>query len=228
MSQRALNDPRESVQWTQQSVLLIDGSQRRDERALSLRQAGLMVHCASDGASAAALWETAKYQLVLVELSNAENDVRPFCRKLMERSPRQRMGIFSPDRPFIRQPSFGCFSAESRAATESLPEPLQDALVADQQPDTGLAPENRASLPSTRGAAFQRPISDRRLRFAAATRKGRNGLAHAAQEIAALRWQNQRNTAPAGEPVERPNRESLATSKPESHAAVAARVLGGE
>jgi hypothetical protein len=155
--------------------------------------------------------------------------VRPFCRKLMERSPRQRMGIFSPDRPFIRQPSHGCFSAESRGAAECLPEPSQDALAAEQ-PDAELAPENHASSPSTRGAAFQRPISDRRLRFAAASRHERssNGLAHAAQEIAALRRRNQRNTTPVGEPVEYPTRENLATPKPESHAAVAARVLGGE
>lgn len=234
MPQGKSNDPREFVQWKQQ-VLLVDATKRRDTRAASLRHAGMVVHCASNGASAAALWEPDKYQLVLFEFSDAETDVRPFCEKLMRVLPRQKIGMYCATAPFILSPRSSSFRSPIAASREPLGSaPSQAALAAAAPPQSGgpgVAPDQFApSMPESRPAA-QQPISNRRQRALAAVarpKNGRYGLAQAAQEIAALRWRNPRYAAPVSQPMARPNRDSYTAPEPESHATIAARVLGGE
>lgn len=232
MAKEGSNDPREAVQWKQHFVLLIDGSSRRDERATSLRQSGVVVHCASDGASAAELWEPEKYQLVLFEFFQAETDVRPFCEKLMRTSPRQRVGMYCPDPPFIVPPRHARFSSSTAATAEPagfVSGPPPDALAAGAGPI--VADTHASSSPAPARIAAQQPIRDRRQRALAAVARqkgGRNGLAQAAQEIAALRWRVPGSAAPVRQHMERPNPNSPAAPKPESHASLAARVLGGE
>ena len=182
-----LSDPREHVQWKQPAVLLIDGDPKRQaERAAGLRRSGMMVECAANGASAAALWEPEKYQLILVELFEADLDVRPFCENLQARSPQQKMGVYCPDRPFIRQAR----------------EALLFSII--ERPRA-----SRSDMGESAVARRQRPIS---------------GLVEAAQRIAALR----RRIPIYVKPLPRQEELRQEERKPESHASVAARVLGGE
>lgn len=180
-----LSDQHEHLQWKQPAVLLVDGDpERQAQRAASLRRSGMMVECASNGTSAAALWEPEKYQLVLVELFEADTDVRPFCEKLQTLSPRQKIGIYCPDHPFIMR--------AGKALLQSEAEPPR-AFRGEVQQEAGgeVAPENETS-----------------------------GLVEAARRIAALRRRVPIYVKP-------PRREEQ-PPKPESHASLAARVLGGE
>ncbi len=181
------SDPREHVQWKQPAVLLIDGYvKRQTERAAGLRRSGMVVECVANGASAAALWEPEKYQLVLVELFDADLDVRPFCENLQARSPRQKIGIYCPDHPFILQGRAGLLRPIVEPARTPRSE-IGESAVARQQHLT-------------------------------------SGLVEAAQRIAALR----RRAPIYVKPTPRPQAPPQDERKPESHASVAARVLGGE
>ena len=125
-------DPRVHEQWKPPAVLLVDAdANRRTERAASMRRAGVVVHCATNGTSAAALWEPEKYQLVLIELFEAEADVRPFCAQLQSAS-RQKIGIYRSTHPFIVPPGGDLriwASAMSREAPRPVGKRLQDELV---------------------------------------------------------------------------------------------------
>lgn len=232
MSQGKSNDPRETLLWKQQ-VLLVDASKRRDVRAASLRHAGMVVHCASNGASAAALWEPEKYQLVLFEFSEAETDMRPFCEKLMRTLPRQKIGMYSPVAPFILPPRWDSRTSATAGSTvdpAAVGDPLQDALAAAAENaalEPEIAPDRSAS--SSRPIA-QQPIANLRKRtlVAAARKNGHYGLAEAAQEIAALRWRQPSDGRPVRQSMETPNPQRQAARRMESHASIAARVLGGE
>jgi CheY-like chemotaxis protein len=179
------NDPREAVQWKQPAVLLIDCDEtRRSERAASMRRAGMVVDCASSGASAEALWQPDKYQLVLVELFEAEIDVRPFCERLHSLPRRQKIGIYRTTPPFIVH--LGQDGLAAIAAAEpprAVRDGSQEALIAATRSEDGKLGSDPKS-----------------------------GLVEASQRIAALRRRTpiyERPAAPA--PQERPKPESNAS-----------------
>ena len=181
-----LSDPREHVQWKQPAVLLLDGdATRQTERAASLRRSGMRVECVANGASAAGLWEPQKYQLVLVELFEADVDVRPFCEYLQTRSPRQKIGIYCPEHPFILGARAGLLRSFDEPAGAAQRSVATEAAVARAQPVT-------------------------------------SGLVEAARRIAVLR----RRLPIHAKPLRGEEQRRQEQPKHESHAAIAARVLG--
>ncbi|HEY1678664.1 MAG TPA: hypothetical protein VGG04_13200 [Candidatus Sulfotelmatobacter sp.] len=120
-------------------VLLVDTSQpKRELRAEVMRKFGMDVDCAADISEARSWWRADFYDLVLINMENAQGYRDKFCDDIRRAIPRQRLAFL------VGQPEY---LANSPGAEEDMPLP---------RPDNDLMDELKLALAAGRGDMTQR------------------------------------------------------------------------
>ena len=118
----------------QRRILLVDDNTRKlDLRATVLRNHEIEVHTCGDFATAAPLWRTVPYDLVLLAIKEDSEQVTQITAEIRQSKPRQRIGLLVGPPSYIRE-----LTRTSKTLTKTKIELPPDPIQSQSEISPGL------------------------------------------------------------------------------------------